>query len=55
MSIILSKKVILTNQELMNTFKVFNSGGMRRSLKTDSLVLIHNIHASTIDSIYNDV
>ena len=55
MSIILSKKVILTNQELMNTFKVSNSGGMRRSLKTNSLVLIHNIHASTIDSIYNDV
>lgn len=31
---------ILNNNEIMNTFKVANSGGMRRSLKTDSLVLI---------------
>lgn len=48
------KKSILSNQELMATFKVSNSGGMRRSLQTNSLVLIHNIHASTSDSIYHD-
>lgn len=48
------KKSILSNQELMATFKVSNSGGMRRSLKTNSLVLIHNLHASTSDSIYHD-
>lgn len=54
MTIELPKKTILTNQQLMHIFKVSNSGGMRRSLKTNSLVLIHHIHASTTDSIYHD-
>lgn len=54
MTVALQKQTILTNQQLMDTFKVSNSGGMRRSLKTNSLVLIHHIHASTSDSIYHD-
>ena len=31
---------VLTNQELMDVFKCGNAGGMRRSKKTNSLVLI---------------
>ena len=31
---------VLTNQELMDVFKCANTGGMRRSKKTNSLVLI---------------
>lgn len=50
MSIAIKVGEVLTNHEMMEKFKIANSGGMRRSLKTNSLVLIHN----TIDSIYND-
>jgi len=45
---------ILTNRELMDLFKVSNSGGMRRSHRTSSLVLVHNTTSSTTDSIYHD-
>ena len=42
---------VLTNQELMDVFKCGNAGGMRRSKKTNSLVLIfdHTKH------LYDDV
>lgn len=39
-----------SNQELMDTFGVANSGGMRRSIKNNVLLLIHN----TTDAIYKD-
>jgi restriction endonuclease len=45
---------ILTNRELMDRFKVSNSGGMRRGHQTNSLVLVHNTTSSTTDSIYHD-
>jgi 5-methylcytosine-specific restriction enzyme A len=31
---------VLSNQEIVNIFKCSNQGGMRRSLKTNTLVLI---------------
>jgi hypothetical protein len=40
---------IFTNQDLMDTFGVSNSGGMRRSLANNCLLLIHKA-----DSIYHD-
>ncbi|UNU74160.1 hypothetical protein LU293_04515 [Moraxella nasovis] len=40
---------ILTHDELISTFSVANTGGMRRSLKNNVLVLIHK-H----DSVYHD-
>lgn len=40
---------IFTNAELMEKFSVSNSGGMRRSLKNNVLILIHKK-----DSIYQD-
>lgn len=39
---------IFTNQDLMDTFGVSNSGGMRRSLANNCLLLIHKA-----DSIYH--
>ncbi|MGG7160084.1 HNH endonuclease [Clostridium baratii] len=42
--------MILENNEIMNTFGCSGQGGMRRSLKTNSLVLISN----HIKSIYDD-
>ena len=41
---------VLTNQQLMEKFGVANSGGMRRSLNNNVLLLIHN----TLDSVYLD-
>ncbi len=40
---------IFTNAELMEKFGVSNSGGMRRSLKNNLLILIHKK-----DSVYQD-
>jgi 5-methylcytosine-specific restriction protein A len=37
---------VLTNRQLMSTFKVSNSGGMRRSLETDTLVLVSDLTKS---------
>lgn len=50
MNLNLKPGMCLTNQELMDMFGVANSGGMRRSLKNNVLLLIHN----TINSIYED-
>ena len=41
--------MIFTNKELMDRFGVSNSGGMRRSLKNNVLILVHQK-----DSIYKD-
>ncbi len=43
------KNHIFSNQDLMDTFGVGNSGGMRRSRAKNCLLLIHKN-----DSIYND-
>jgi 5-methylcytosine-specific restriction protein A len=37
---------VLTNRQLMSTFKVSNSGGMRRSLQTNTLVLVSDFTKS---------
>lgn len=50
MKFTLKSGMYFTNQELMDTFGVASRGGMRRSLKNNVLLLIHN----TIDSIYKD-
>lgn len=46
----LKEGAVFTNQELMDTFGVANSGGMRRSLENNVLILIHDIR----QSIYQD-
>lgn len=45
---------IYSNSEIANTFKVSNMGGMRRSLKTNSLVLISKHQEKHVGSIYDD-
>jgi 5-methylcytosine-specific restriction protein A len=47
----IKKGDILTNKELMDYFKISNSGGMRRSKLTNSLVLISDHTKSLYDCI----
>ncbi|OOF49643.1 HNH endonuclease [Rodentibacter trehalosifermentans] len=45
---------ILTNQELMDIFKCANSGGMRRSHRTNSLVIIFDHTKHLYDDCWKD-
>jgi len=45
---------VYSNSEIANTFNVSNMGGMRRSLKTNSLVLISKHQEKHVGSVYED-
>ena len=45
---------VYSNSEISNTFSVSNMGGMRRSLKTNSLVLISKHQDKHVGSVYED-
>lgn len=46
---------VFSNQDLMDTFKVSNAGGMRRSLETNTLVLVNKSNSIYKNYWQNDI